>query len=73
MTMDKSLVTLFTPSRPQDWIVEDEWIIHAVFTLLFRIAFTPARKPYRVRLLFTHKISARFQFFNEAKLRRADL
>lgn len=42
MTMDKTLVIFFSPSRPQDWIVEDEWIIYVMFTL-FQVAFMQAR------------------------------
>ena len=45
----------------------------AMFTL-YRIAFAPARKPYRIRLLFTHE-NGDFgaNFCNGANLRRADL
>ena len=42
-----------------------------MFTLhVYQIAFAPARKPYQIGLLFTHKNS---DFCNEAKLRRAVL
>ena len=49
-------------------------ILKAVF-ILYRIAFTPARKQYRIWLRFTHK-NGDFDCAihgNGAKLRRADL
>ena len=43
-------------------------------TIIYRKALAPARKPYRMRLLLTHKNGDfRVVSGNEAKLRRPDL
>ena len=49
--------------------------IEAMSTLLYQIAFAPARRPCWIGLLFKHENSDldRRDFCNEAKLRRADL
>ena len=52
---------------PSTKVSYESW---AMFTL-YRIARAPALKPYRIGLLFTHKISARFLKRCEAAPRRS--